>query len=297
MFNCYYTSTFPELGTFQFIFMESPFTDFVASPKGTYYSPDNEILLESPLLDPSGESEENLNELLMQEVEYNEEEEVDEEYEEYESIEDFNPEEKLSYEAVQNEYETSIDHEEWEEDLLETVRAEQESANLESETDWESDIAYSQSETPDSTGNLISTAIFTNWHNSVVSLKSKFPNEPQHNIDQLPIPAWINPDSFYKDFIQKHGGDARTIIGDASKKVQARYFVLHDTAVAADFTQSRIKGKGIHLWVNAQSPVLLGNDWHIKGLGVKLERSRNYSFVHIEITRDKELQKAVQQKT
>lgn len=227
--------------------------------------------------------EENFNELVMQEA-GDTEEEIDEEYDEYEGIEDFIAEEELSYEAAEHEDETMTDHEEWEEDTLEIIRAEQ--ASLENEL-----------EIPASTGSMVSTTIFNNWYNSAVTLKSKFPNEPQHNIDQLPIPAWVDSQLFYKEFIQKHGDEAKTIIGDASKKVQAQYFVLHDTAVAADFTQNRIKGKGIHLWVNAKSPVVLGNDWHVKGLGVKLERRKNNSFVHVEITRDKELQKAVQQKT
>jgi murein DD-endopeptidase MepM/ murein hydrolase activator NlpD len=184
--------------------------------------------------------------------------------------------------------ETDLDHEEWEEDWLETSRTTREA------DDEASGNIYTQSET---LGNIISHAVFNSWYNAFAPAISRFPNEPKHNIDQLPVPPWLNVDSFYESFIQKHGGDARTIIGDATKKVHAQYFVLHDTAVAADFKQNQIKGKGIHLWVNAQSPVLLGNDWNVKGLGVKLERKRNNAFVHVEITRDKELQKAVQHKT
>ena len=87
------------------------------------------------------------------------------------------------------------------------------------------------------------------------------------------------------------------IIGDKTKAVKAKYFVIHDTAVAADFTAARVKGKDIHLWMNARTPVVLSLDWHQRGLGVKLERKRNNSFVHIEVTRDKELTKAVEKKT
>ena len=229
--------------------------------------------------------EENFNELVMRGTE-DTEEEMDEEHDEYEDTEDIVSEEEFSYQETGEENETVTDHEEWEEDWLEVSRTEQEPVSMQNEF-----------EIPGSAGSSVSTAIFKNWYDSVASLKNKFPNEPQNNIDQLPIPAWINADSFYEEFIEKHSDDARTIIGDASEKVLAQYFVLHDTAVAADFTQSRVKGKGIHLWVNAKSPVLLGNDWHVKGLGVKLERRKNNSFVHVEITRDKELQKAVQQKT
>jgi hypothetical protein len=146
-------------------------------------------------------------------------------------------------------------------------------------------------------GGLVSSSDFSKWLNAEAGKVLRFPAEPKHNLDQLPIPSWIKADDFYKEFLQKHNGDAKTIIGDSSQKVKAKYFVLHDTAVTAEFTLSRIKGKFIHMWLNAKTPVLLGLDWHMKGLGVKLERSRNNSFVHVEITRDKDLQKAVILKT
>ena len=241
--------------------------------------------------------EEPVNERVAYEEE-DEEEELEELYDEYESVEDeavedFGAEDESSYDYARSEDETSIDNEEWEEDWLEASRSEAEYDSEQSP----SDLFYTDSEAVVSDGEVTSPSVFNGWLNSVVNLKKKFADEPQHNLDQLPMPPWVNVEAFYKNFGEKHGGDAKTIMGDVTKKVNARYFVLHDTAVAADFTQARIKGKGIHLWLNAKSPVVLGNDWHAKGLGVKLERRRNSSFVHVEITRDKDLQKAVKQKT
>lgn len=139
------------------------------------------------------------------------------------------------------------------------------------------------------------------WYSSASRNKKFLPNEPIHNFDQIPIPAWLNADEFFNEFKQKHGADAMTIIGDPTKKVNARYFVIHDTAVTRDITKSGVdkEKKGIHLWLNSQSPVLRGYnmDWHKPGLGVKLEQSRNNCFVHIELSRDKELFKALQRKT
>jgi murein DD-endopeptidase MepM/ murein hydrolase activator NlpD len=202
----------------------------------------------------------------------------------FESFSDYEVDEVLD---ESEDFETEIDHEEWEEDSLEATRTDEETARSDAAT-------YSQSEMP---GTLITQALFKSWHNAFSAAVARFPDEPKHNVDQLPVPPWLDATAFYKAFVRRHGDDARTIIGDATKKVSAQYFVLHDTAVAADFKQHQIKGKRIHLWVNAQSPVLLGNDWHVEGRGVKLERKRNNAFVHVEITRDKNLTKSVQQKT
>ena len=241
------------------------------------------------------EESENFDQYLVQEDEDTQENEADE-YDEYEGVTDF---EETEEPAISNlEDEVPVDLEEWEEDSLETVRTEQEEAGslAFSEPDMEDFIP------PGGIGSFGATIVnhiqkANQWLQLHSKTKVRFAHEPEYNIDQLPIPDWVNPQTFYSDFIKKHGDNARTIIGNATQKVLARYFVLHDTAVAAEFTPSRIKGKGIHLWLNAKTPVLLGNDWHIKGLGVKLERSKNNSFVHVEITRDAALFKKVQQKT
>lgn len=257
----------------------------------TAYEFDEEERPDGSMIDPemdfTGEFE---HDDTLDEMHSIDEEHIDEWLQDSENTEPFEP---VNNESGEDEDGEIVDHEEWEEDSSESARTDDEwEASAEDQYDGpheHEDGAYSH--------NLVSEDTFSNWQKSVADLKTRFPSEPEHNIDQLPIPGWLDHNRIYTDFIQKHGNEARTIIGDASKKVSARYFVLHDTAVAADFKQAQIKGKGIHLWVNAQSPVLSGNDWHIKGLGVKLERKRNNAFVHVEITRDKELQKAVQRKT
>lgn len=134
--------------------------------------------------------------------------------------------------------------------------------------------------------NSAAKMLFDKWLESVKTTKTWFPDEPFTNIDQLPS-NWIIASSFYTDFINKYGADAKTIIGDSSQKVIARYFVIHDTAGKTDYTPEMIAGKGVHLWLNVTKPVLLGNDWHQKGIAVKIERYKaNKNFVHIEIVRD-----------
>lgn len=220
---------------------------------------------------------------------------TEEEYDELEQSELFESEMEENFDNFEDEI--SIDRKEWEEDSLETERTSTYSEDPNHFLELNSSAVYDENETLISNEDSVSDLTYSNWYKSVIDSKTRFPNEPAFNIDQLPLPPWINSNTFYQEFIQKYGSEATTIIGDASKKVNARYFVLHDTAVAAEFTEDRIKGKGIHLWVNAKSPVVMGNDWQEKGLGVKLERSKNNSFVHIEITRDKELERAVQKKT
>ena len=140
---------------------------------------------------------------------------------------------------------------------------------------------------------------FDAWFNSVKSSKTFFTDEPQSNIDQLTIPPWIKAEEIYQKFQTAHGGDATSIIGDVTKKVKAKYFVIHDTANAGVYTAPRLKKKGtaVHLWLNAKAPAVLWRDWHEKGLGVKIENEVNNAFVHIELSRDPFLVLQVEKKT
>ena len=138
---------------------------------------------------------------------------------------------------------------------------------------------------------------FEAWFGSVKSTKTFFADEPKSNIDQLPIPPWIKAEDVYQKFQTAHSADAKAIIGDAIKEVKAKYFVIHDTANAGVYNAKRVKGKGVHLWVNAKAPAVLSRDWNEKGLAVKIENDLNNAFVHIEMSRDVFLEKLVNKKT
>lgn len=174
------------------------------------------------------------------------------------------------------ENEAPFDYLEWEEDYYEK---EAEGAEADPEQDF-----------------FLENFRYDTWFSISEKGKKYFPNEPAHNADQFPIPPWITASKVFQQFREKYGSEANTIIGNETQKVSARYFVIHDTAVAADFTLNRVKDKGIHLWLNARKPVVQARDWHVKGLGVKLERKRNHCFLHIEVTRDPDLFRAVEQK-
>lgn len=296
--------------------MRSPFVDYPIPGSAAHElneMHDDEMKLKSPFLeaadferaasDESETSDERLNDLTRYET--HDDAHMQDEYDELEFMEGFDPdielsfeeadgsdEEQLVYDAEQYEDEASTDQEEWEEDWLEASRTE----NGEfSETEY--DLNYTQAETPVEEESEVSEMEFNNWFNAVARSKSRFPDEPEYNIDQLSLPTWVNATAVYEDFVQKYGGEANAIIGDAVQKVHARYFVIHDTAGTTDYTLNMVKGKWIHLWANSRLPVVQARDWHKEGLGVKLEKKLNRSFVHVEIVRDPALQKQVQQKT
>lgn len=136
---------------------------------------------------------------------------------------------------------------------------------------------------------LISRMLFLLWYGTYSAQKKYLEDEPRNNIDQFPFPYWIKLKDFFNEFRKKYGAEANLIIGDLSKKVTAQYFVIHDTAVAADFSSKRIRKRtnGIHLWINAENDSVRDKDWEKKGLGTKIERKWNNCFLHVEVTRSK----------
>lgn len=132
------------------------------------------------------------------------------------------------------------------------------------------------------------------WIQSSVASKTFLPDEPANNIDQLPIPPWIDTDKFRDSFLAFHGEAAKTIVGDWSKPVTASYFVIHDTAGAKEPNTSgyenNTKLTGIHLFIGTQKTVYrphrnnVRNDFHITGSGSRVPSLRPEEFIQIELS-------------
>ncbi|MCB1735347.1 MAG: hypothetical protein H6981_10765 [Gammaproteobacteria bacterium] len=133
--------------------------------------------------------------------------------------------------------------------------------------------------------------------------RGRFPDEPQTNIDGLPIPDWLDHDKIL-DRLRLHyyvQHDALTaahkntdhksrtpehLIGTAPKTaISANYFVVHDTADTQERTDADVVHKGIHLWI---SPITLAHDrdWSASAVGTKIEnQTNNLHFIHVEMSR------------
>ncbi|HMT53959.1 MAG TPA: peptidoglycan DD-metalloendopeptidase family protein [Saprospiraceae bacterium] len=148
---------------------------------------------------------------------------------------------------------------------------------------------YHNSEIEENFLNLTPIKI-ASWYKNQAEKKSFFENEPKLNLDQFAFPTWVNIDGIISDFKSKYGNVCDLIVGDKAKISKAQFFVIHDTAGTTNYDISKTKDKGIHLWINSNGTVVQARDWHQNGLGVKLEKKRNNTFVHIELVRDKSLQ-------
>jgi hypothetical protein len=284
--------------------MQSPFNSYIDTAPASQAFPEKEAGLPSPFsplpAEVSNNDEEEVEDLVLPDYELMEmEEELADESPMWVEGEAFlmNSESTLDLEQPDDEEREDLflaesDFEEREDDATLAGTDEFEDEGSSRLYSW--DAAETAMRSPE---NTVTPAAFSQWFNATKKLKNKFPNEPETNLDQLPIPSWVDKDAVFSDFKTKHGADAITVIGDATKPVKARYFVIHDTAVTGDYTPARVKGKGVHLWVNAKAPVVLSRDWSEKGQAVKLERGLNHSFVHIELSRDPFLLKEVQKKT
>ncbi len=124
--------------------------------------------------------------------------------------------------------------------------------------------------------------------------RSYFAKEPNSNADKLPVPPWFKQSSYFATLKTKYS-DWQQIAGDYSRALSAQYFVIHDTAGTDEYgkgpgltdPEDRTATRGIHLWLGPKNRYL-GNDWHEKGYGTKMEtRAANHHLLHIELVRDK----------
>jgi hypothetical protein len=125
--------------------------------------------------------------------------------------------------------------------------------------------------------------------------KIYFANEPETNIDQLSLPPWFNPNTFYDAFTDQYGQDAETIIGNRDQPITADYFVIHDTSGGKEPNISNIDkstdDRGIHLFLGTETTVYrpsaktgTQNDWDTKGWGAMISNGRTDKFVHVELS-------------
>lgn len=128
------------------------------------------------------------------------------------------------------------------------------------------------------------------WYERHKNNKKFHPNEPANNVDQFPVPPWINKNEIFKSWEEAFRTDnpqyneASIIIGNRDEQVDAQYFVIHDTAGYTDYTAKNAKDN-IHLWLGINS-CYLATDWAKPGVGTKIEiGKRNRCFVHTELTR------------
>lgn len=140
------------------------------------------------------------------------------------------------------------------------------------------------------------------WRSTFWPLRGRFPDEPDSNVDGLPIPTWIDRDHVFNHirthYAAQHAAltedetdksysrEAKFILGRSpSEPVTAHYFVIHDTDGTGEHVNGDddVKKGNIHLWIGTVS-LASELDWHEEGDGTKLEGKRNSCFVHIELT-------------
>ena len=142
----------------------------------------------------------------------------------------------------------------------------------------------------------------SHWLETNKPTRRRFPDEPETNIDGLPIPPWVHEDKILDrlmaHYFRQHAAltdahraadktrTAEHIVGARLKQdITANYFIIHDTAGTSEYEDADAVGRGIHLWI---SPITLGHDrdWSDTAVGVKIEnRTNNAHFIHIELIR------------
>jgi hypothetical protein len=124
--------------------------------------------------------------------------------------------------------------------------------------------------------------------------RTYFPKEPETNVDKVRCPPGLW-DRCWAVAVAEFGEQvARSLAGDPTEPVAARFFVIHDTAGTAEYGQGAGQTnpsttgstQGIHLWLSARA-TFQQRDWHRPGFGTKLEmRAENRHFHHVEMSRD-----------
>lgn len=128
------------------------------------------------------------------------------------------------------------------------------------------------------------------WHETNNGLKftdeykDTYIDEPETNFDQFTIPEWIDKDNFYEVLKETFSKEAAAIIGDSTKEVKAKYFVIHDTATEGRKFDPKKTGNNVHLWI-ASNHSIQTKDWNEAGDATKVETSNNTCFVHVELKR------------
>ncbi|WP_290810850.1 hypothetical protein [Halovivax sp.] len=133
------------------------------------------------------------------------------------------------------------------------------------------------------------------WTRRARARTRRFPDEPDTNVDRLPIPPWISVpewhDAMWEQYEKQdralgdgrggetHSRGPREVLGTQSGRSDAEYFVLHDPDVAEE---NLVGEDPVHLWLGVEN-LALTREWYERGNATKLERGTTGCFVHVEV--------------
>jgi len=128
--------------------------------------------------------------------------------------------------------------------------------------------------------------------------RSYFDREPKSNVDKCRTPPSPSFAALKAKATAEFDADtAEKLAGPDTANVDARYFVIHDTAGTTEpgtgpnelNPHDKASTRGIHLWIGARK-LYRQHDWGTAGYGTKMEsRAANRHFLHVEMTRDRHL--------